>query len=393
MNSMDLIEILKKYKEGTASEAEVEFLYAYYDLFDADEDVLKTMQPEELELLKAQMFSAIKEKMQEEEVVPNRNKIKTFRWLAAASVLILVVAGAIIFSNKKPAENTVYSDKNTKKDTASQLITPGGNYARLVLADGSIILLDENAKGEISVDAGNSAKIESDGHIVYGAGNKAAGYVINKIETPKGGQYQLTLSDGTQVWLNAESSISFPTLFTGTSRDVKITGEVYFEVAKNKNLPFKVQTTNQEIEVLGTQFNINTYNDEPIERTTLVEGSVKVTRVENSGSEKNRSVILIPGQQSIVDSANNNIRVQKTDVEAAIAWKNGYFKFDQVDIQHIMRQVSRWYNVEVEYRGGISKDLFVGKISRNENLESVLKVLSLSKIKTTIEGRKIIIWN
>lgn len=391
MDKIDILELLKKHKEGTASKEEVEFLHAYYDLFDAKEDVLATMDPADITALKQSIRAGIDEQIEVTEPAVIRSISTRYKWMAAASVLLLFSIATFVFISRKSANETAIVKNEPTVSPAVNDIAPGTNQAVLTLADGTVIALDDKANGVISEQQGAVVKKAADGHVLYASNEKAAA-VINTISTPNGGQYRLTLADGTNVWLNAASSITFPTAFTGATREVKITGEAYFEVAKDKQHPFKVISENQVIEVLGTHFNVNTYNDEPAEKTTLLEGSVKVSR--NSKDNKETATkILVPGQQSLLHRAKASIRVQSADTEEAVAWKNGYFKFDRVDIQTIMRQVARWYNVEIEYRGGISDDVFVGKIARSENVSGVLRILALSKIKTAVEGRKIIVIN
>lgn len=391
MDKTDLLDILRKYKNGKASKEEIEFLYAYYDLFDTQEDVLESLSATEVNALKQEIRAGIDEKLQEAPVGIVRTINTRYKWLVAASVLLFISITTVWYINRKPDETVNLADAG-QKTTKPADIAPGSNQAILTLGDGSSIALDDKANGIITQQEGALVKKTDDGHVVYDAGINAIA-AINTITTPNGGQYRLTLADGTNVWLNAASSIKFPTKFTGNTREVEITGEVYFEVAKDKLHPFNVVSQNQVIEVLGTHFNVNTYKDEPAEKTTLLEGSIKVSRIRNLLKDESTTRVLKPGQQSVLTSSKTAFRIQSTDIEEAVAWKNGYFKFDKVDIQTIMRQVARWYNVEVEYRGGISEDLFVGKIARSENVSGVLRILELSKIKTSIEGRKIIVHN
>ncbi len=198
------------------------------------------------------------------------------------------------------------------------------------------------------------------------------------ITTPRGGQYQIFLPDGTKVWLNAESSLSYPASFTGKKyRSVEITGEAYFEVSHRKIQPFMVKTTTQTIEVLGTHFNINSYNDQGSTITTLQQGSVKVSNMSS------KSFILTPGKQSLTTA--NEISVQDADFETDLAWKNGNMEFRDAHIQTIMKEVSRWYDVEVEYRGKISQRKFNGSVSRTSNLSVLLKILAYSDIHFVLE--------
>jgi transmembrane sensor len=396
MASMDkiyLLEILKKYRQGNASKEEVEFLYAYYDLFEVEEDVIATRAAADVKALKEDIRAGLNEKITGKPAAPIRYINARFKWFAAASVLLIVAVGAVVYNHRQPAVESVTAGTGMPAAPAVNDIAPGRNQAILTLADGAVIALDDKANGVISQQQGTLVKKTADGHVVYTENEKSAAPAINTITTPNGGQYRLTLPDGTNVWLNAASSITFPTSFTGAAREVRITGEAYFEVAKDKRHAFKVISENQVVEVLGTHFNVNTYPDEPVAKTTLLEGSVKVTRISDATNKEAAAKVLAPGQQSVVVRSKEPIRVQSADMEEAVAWKNGYFKFDRVDIQTIMRQVARWYDVKVEYRGKISDDVFVGKIARSENVSGVLRILALSKIKTSIEGRKIIVMN
>ena len=208
----------------------------------------------------------------------------------------------------------------------------------------------------------------------------------NTITTPKGGQYQVTLMDGTRVWLNAASSLHYPTVFKGSERSVQLTGEAYFEVAKNSKMPFRVTSNGQVTEVLGTHFNINSYPDEQGTTTTLLEGSVRILNAKSDAA-----ILLKPGQQSGSD-ASGKIKVANVNPEQFVAWKDGKFIFTNANIESIMRQVSRWYNVEIEYKGDASKEKFGGRTSRFTNVAELLEILELTDhVQFEIEGRRIIV--
>ncbi|MFN0291971.1 FecR family protein [Pedobacter helvus] len=386
MDKKIFLEILNKYNQGKASEQEIEMLHAYYDLFDAEQNVLEQMAANQRDDVKQQIAASIAAQMHLTPV-----KKPTFslniKWLAAAAVLVLVFSvGILLFNNEETKQNL------DERQAAAVVIKPGSNQAILTLADGSTIGLNEKGNGVIVQRAGLKVIKSLDGQVQYESDGEAAPS-INTIATPRGGQYQLVLEDGTKVWLNAASSIKFPTHFAGSQRAVDITGEVYFEVAKNKKMPFIVRTQNQQIEVLGTHFNVNSYTDEAKETTTLLEGSVKVAKLKNGAVQVGASKIISPGQEASLTSVDKAISVNPADLEAAVSWKNGYFKFDKADIQTVMRQISRWYNVDVKYNGEISADLFVGKIKRTEDIAGVLRILELSKINTSVKGRTIVITN
>jgi ferric-dicitrate binding protein FerR (iron transport regulator) len=194
----------------------------------------------------------------------------------------------------------------------------------------------------------------------------------------------MVLPDGSKVWLNAESSLRFPTAFTGNQREVTLTGEAYFEVAKNKEKPFRVEVDGMSINVLGTHFNVNAYLDENNIRTSLLEGSVKIIK-------GNLSELLKPGYQAVLNKKQDKIRITDADMDGVMAWKNGLFQFDGADINTIMHEIGRWYNVEIVYSGKVPARTFEGKISRNAELSEVLRILELSKVKFSVVGRKIIV--
>lgn len=263
-------------------------------------------------------------------------------------------------------------------------IVPGSEGAILTLADGSQIVLDSAQNGRLASDS--HLHIEKQGgRIAYSSRDAAAGIAFNQLSTPRGRQYRLELADGSKIWLNAQSSIRYPTVFSGKERRVSITGEVYFEVAKNPGMPFHVEVNGVDIAVLGTHFNVNAYDDQPLVKTTLLEGSVRLTK--GAGSLQ-----LQPGQAGQVSASSQNFTlIKEANTEEAVAWKEGRFLFDRTDIRTIMTQLCRWYDVEVDYQGPVPHRSFTGDLSRNTPLSDFLKVLEESKIHFRIENRKIIV--
>lgn len=328
------------------------------------------------------LLRVIHRKIKPEEI-RHRPSVTSLRRIGiAASILgILVVASFLLFNKNgsRQVVKTVPGDHKFKND-----VDPGGNKATLTLADGSVILLDE-AKNGLLAQQGAAKVIKLDGKLLYNPDVNITGQIVyNMISTPKGGQYQLELPDGSLVWLNATSSIRFPTSFTEKERRVEITGEAYLEVAKKPSKPFVVTVNGSEIRVLGTHFNINAYGDEDNLRTTLLEGSIKFI-------DGNSSHILHPGQQSQLRKDRTVKVVSKVDVDEVVAWKNGLFSFENAGIETIMRQLARWYDVDVDYRGRID-DLFIAEMHRNIKLSDVLKALELTgKVRFEIEGKKIIV--
>ncbi|WP_243236349.1 FecR family protein [Flavobacterium pectinovorum] len=325
-------------------------------------------------------------KVVDRKIIPVKNKNQFYKYAVAASIALLLGTGMFYFS--KPKEQIIQVVEKPQE------ITPGGNRGILTLSNGKqIVLSDISAKDTIAQEGEKeevTIKMDEKGVITYVINpdadvSKAGTNSFNTLSTPTGGQYNIVLADGTKVYLNTVSSIKYPTQFNGDQRIVELEGEAYFEVAKNKNKPFIVKSGNQSIEVLGTHFNVHAYNNEAIIKTTLLEGSVAV-------SYKSQKAILKPGQQSNVSDDFNRIGIRKVDTEAAIAWKNGRFKFDNADLKSVMKQLERWYGIKVEYRGDVSDVRFNGGTFMNKNLSEVLKVLELSNIKFKVEGKTIIVY-
>lgn len=285
----------------------------------------------------------------------------------------MLIAGRLLFKTTPPKP-----DKKQAPVAADR--PPGTQAATLTLGDGRTITLDSAADGNLARQ-GNTQIVKRNGQIAYTEKGSDAPPVWNTITTARGNQYSLVLPDGSKVWLNAASSVRFPTAFTGGERKVEITGEAYFDIAAQPSMPFKVIARGGEIDVLGTHFNINAYDDESAVRTTLLEGAVKVLQ---GPSE----LELHPGQQAV--SANGKITLIKhVDTDRATAWKDGFFYFDNTDLHTLMRQVARWYDVEVAFKGDVSDDGFSGKISRNVPLSKLLKVLEQYDIHFDVTGNKI----
>ncbi len=318
------------------------------------------------------------------EMLLKRQRMRLIQ-IAAAVVLLFISYGAYLWL--KPLKTNATAETEEITAPLLQDIPPGGNRATLQLANGTVITLDSIANGALATQGGIQVLKQQDGVIAYEpqADSPAQDVLMNTITTPRGGQYQLTLTDGSKVWLNAASSLRFPAAFTGNQREVALTGEGYFEVAKNAAKPFKVILGNgTTVEVLGTHFNIMSYEEEDMNRTTLLEGSVKLT---NSSA----AMLLKPGQQAVIDHSGKMKLLNDVDTEEAIAWKDGFFKYNSVDLQTFLRQAARWYDIDVEYRGKIPAYSFSGKIPLTVNFSKWLRVLELSEVHYTLEGRTIII--
>jgi ferric-dicitrate binding protein FerR (iron transport regulator) len=317
----------------------------------------------------------------------HQSLIKIRRWMTAAAIFIAFLGVGSYFLIFNKTSNKVAGKVNPSHQNNKNDIAPGGNKAILTLGDGSTIVLD-SAQNGILTQQGNTKVIKLDnGQLAYKPtkNNKELKIEFNSVTTPRGGQYQLVLSDGSKIWLNASSSIRFPAIFKGHERDVEITGEAYFEVAHNPKMPFHVRVNDMDVQVLGTHFNINAYEDDNVIKTTLLEGSVKV-------SKGSLSALIAPGEQARIVKTLDKIMVKKgINLDEVVSWKNGYFDFEELDFETIAKQLSRWYDVEVIYKRPID-DLFYAKIPRNTKLSVLLKALELTgKVHFEIEGKKIIV--
>lgn len=310
----------------------------------------------------------------------------TWRKIAvAATIIIGVSAGLFAYMNRSES-----SDLTTLTPAlAGNKIDPGGNKATLTLADGTKVILDSSEKGLIANQAGVQVLKAANGQIIYNIeDNSTAGSssMFNTIETPKGGEFQLVMPDGTRIWLNAMSSLTYPLSFNGRERKITLKGEAYFEVAKSKHIPFIVRSGNQTVQVLGTHFNINSYSNQKLIETTLLEGAVRVSSIISGNT-----AYLKPGQQSRMQS--DSFEVKAVDVDEAIAWKNGNFVFNKCELEDIMKQLSRWYDIEVVYQNEEVKHyLFSGTVSRFKDAAEILGVLELTRlVHFKIEGRRVIV--
>lgn len=367
-----LAKLIRKYRRGMASSEEVAFLDEYYSYFDREAKISDSYSQKEKEILESKIFREIKVKIENPPVGLNISGYfrKSYRY-AAAIILVMLCVGALLLLEK------------------TNDIGPGGSKALLTLNDGSTIVLEKAGSGSLATQGNTRIIKQESGLLAYDASAFILGddeiVGTNTITTPLGGEYQVILPDGTKAWLNAASSIKYPTSFKGKERVVEITGEVYLEVSKDITKPFIVKVDGAtEIKVLGTHFNINAYPDEGVIKTTLLEGSVQVTNP--SGAP----VTLSPGQQSSTDTQ-GRIFIQNVDIEAAVAWKNGNFQFNSLSIDEIMRQISRWYKVEVIYQSEKPQGEYSGIVSRNTNLSEVLDMLQLSGIKCKIDGERLIV--
>ncbi|WP_165758979.1 FecR family protein [Niastella yeongjuensis] len=318
------------------------------------------------------------------------NFMRRWGW-AAAAVLLIGFAGVFYL-----LKNTIHTDTahNTVQPGPAD-VPPGKNGAVLTLADGRQVVLDSLGKGLITSQNGTKVILD-EGRLSYDAtGSNKGGMIYNTVSTPKGRQFQITLPDGTKVWLNAASSIHYPTQFTGDQRLVAITGEVYFEVTKNARMPFKVNIDERcEVEVLGTHFNIKAYKDESVIKTTLLEGKVKVGNRSLPGTGaigSNQSAVLKPGEQAIATDHSPLTIDHSPDLDNVMAWKNGLFNFEGMQLREVMQQLERWYDIEVVYEGKVPDVKFYGELSRGLNLSGIINALKDSGIRFRIDGNRLIV--
>ncbi|RQO70457.1 anti-sigma factor [Pedobacter sp. KBW06] len=382
MEYQKLLDLIEKYEKDLATTAEAEELDQWYDSFEQEEGYVARMEEGERAVFSQRLFGQIDQQIVEKLSPPTLKFQPVFRWLAAA--MVLIAFGWYFYPGFREAGKAIYPSQHASR------ILPGGNKAILTLSDGSEISLTDAENGALTKQSGIKITKTADGQLVYDASASGSpSEASNTITTPRGGQYQVNLPDGTKVWLNAASALKFPLTFTDQkSRTVELSGEAYFEVAKNKHQPFKVITAvrpdqegrEQIIEVLGTHFNVNAYPDEESIVTTLLEGSIRL----------NNRLTLKPNQQSIF--AYDHFHVVPADTEEAVAWKNGYFMFANEDLRSIMRKISRWYNLEIVYQGKTTDNTFIGTVSRFKEVSEVLNILELTRtVHFKIEGRKIIV--
>ena len=316
----------------------------------------------------------------------------TYLWkrISIAVSILMVIGTSLYYWAKTPAPLSQKVSAATKVHD----IEPGGNKALLTLSDGSTILLDKASEGVLTRQGNVSVIKIGKGQLAYKVTNTAihAQLSYNTLKTPRGGQYNVVLPDGSKVWLNAASSIRYPTVFDGGARKVEINGEAYFEInevyrmssADREKVPFIVKVNDVEVEVLGTHFNINAYRDEEAVETTLLEGSVRIRK-----GDKKR--LLKPGQQASIAEQSAAIRIENVDVRQSVAWKNGYFRFDKTGLPEIMRQLTKWYDVTVRYEGKLPDRKFSGEIPRSATLSQVLEILEVSKVHLDVEGKEIVL--
>ncbi|MBP1618133.1 MAG: fec operon regulator FecR [Bacteroidetes bacterium] len=374
MFSKKIEELVKKYLDGTATPEEREQLDTWYR-----NRLLKTKEWEadsldEVQQIKHEMFGVISKRISDgrsRRLIPY-----LYRYVAAAALLFVILSVTFIY-NYKGSTNLVADNK--------EVLSPGVTGAVLTLATGEKVVLGKNALSRMP-QAGSAIGHCGDSILEYKNTNGSAAKKIayNTLTTPNGHKFTLVLSDGTKVYMNAGSALQYPESFAGPERLVKLTGEAYFEVAHDSKSPFRVQVRNQMIEDIGTSFNVYAYADESFTSVTLVEGSVKV-------KTKVSEAIITPGQKATTTDGSNQISVKTADLESELAWRSDLFHFEDAQLSAVLKQISRWYDLEIEYEGAIPSKTINGEIYRNMNGKQILSILKNLGVNYTLEGRKLII--
>jgi len=372
IQKQEFYQLLDKYIAGKCTPEETAFIESWYETYEEQHNKHDSLPDYENDL--DEVWNNLGK-------ILRKKKIIIWPWISAAASILLFLCIGIYYKNRQ----------HLLKPQFTQIIMPGGNKAILTLSNGKQILLTNAQNGKLANQGNTIISKTSKGQIVYTSitANKSTFFqpvLYNTMTIPRGGQYLLVLPDGSKVWLNSSSSLRYPTAFSGKERRVELTGEAYFEIIHNAASPFRVVTKGQVVEDIGTQFNIKAYDDEELIKTTLIEGSIKV-------AAKNQQMMLKPGQQLTLNTQTDNKSIQLIDnanVEEAIAWKNGYFRFNNEKIPEIMRQLSRWYDIDVIYKGNITNEGLNGKISRYKNISQIIEMLESTKlVHFKVQGREV----
>ncbi|HWK03827.1 MAG TPA: FecR family protein [Puia sp.] len=387
-----LLALLKKYAEGHATEEEKAFVELYYNYFNAGEDGYEALSEVEKRDMENLLWGKVGRRIEEIEgageagrtgpggrmVWMEGRRKRLIRGLSVAAVLLLSLGSVYLFSR--------LGKKSVQPAAVAKYLAPGGNRAVLILGDGTRITLDSAVNGLVAQQGGvRVVKTATDELSYQATAGTGGGVSYNTMETPRGGQYRLSLPDGTRVWLNSASSIRYPSAFVGKDRSVELSGEAYFEVAKDSKKPFLVRARNMEVQVLGTEFNLMAYADEEEVQTTLVTGAVEVVK------DRQRQQVR-PGQQAAWADGSSSFRIGQADLKSVLAWKDGFFRFDNGGIAAIMRQIARWYDVEVVYEGAPPAEQFYGFLPRQEYASQILDALELThNVHFRMEGKRIVV--
>lgn len=398
INSFKTAKLINSFLEGKLTEDENQELKKWLDADPQNELLFQNLKTDEylkseLKLLHSfdeeKAFEKIRETITNQShspVIPiKKNHVRRMIWRAAAAVVLIAIPISIFFLNSSKEKSQDIVQTNGIPEIPHEGIAPGGNKATLTLSDGSVISLNDTENGILTQEGNVDIVKLNDGQIAYGKAENATPEIhYNVVTTPKGGKYNLTLSDGTKVWLNAASSLRFPASFSGKARNVEMEGEVYFDIAEDLKHPFIVMVNGAEILVTGTEFNVNAYNDEQSMKITLLEGNVSL---KSSVNQTN----LIAGQQAEISESGNFIVHKTIDLDDVIAWKEGFFHFNKADIKTVMKEIARWYDVDVEFKDAGKRRVFKGEMQRDLELSQVIKILNKHHIKVDLSGRKMIV--
>lgn len=391
----EIIRLIQKYRAGTATEAEVRYILEcihadeYTDLIDTTiskgllESVSDTKQSPYLNTKFDRLYKEINRRRKRTSDSSHFHK-RNFTWLwYASAATIILVAGIFLYTTDQHSSTTT-------GNAQAEVILPGGDRATLTLADGSTLVLDSTQSGIVISNGDIKYK---DGNLIRDAQANALGSiredVLLELSTPKGGNYHVILPDGTKVWLNAASSLKYPARFSGNTRTVELSGEGFFEIEPDKKRPFKVLSGGQEVVALGTSFNVLAYPDEKSAKTTLVSGLVEINTVNQLTKELISTKRLAPSQQAVVEGG--KLTVNTVEIGAEVAWRHGLITFTDKSFSAIMREIERWYNIEVSYENAVPNVALYGGINRGDNFNTVLKLLQVSEVPCRLEGRKLII--
>lgn len=374
MNKEAIKQLAERIVSGKANDIEIQLYNQIINACQKDQDSIEIFNRTK-HIINAELKKAIIKK------TTTQTKVVKIFWLRWAAAVLVLFTSVWIVLNHYPKSEII--KVVTQKERFKNDVAPGKNGAILILANGKTISLDSANNGVLTTQ-GSTDVFNKNGKLIYENSNKTTEAVYNTMVTPKGRQYSLVLADGSKVWLNSASSITFPTAFIGNERRVSVTGEAYFEIAHNPQIPFIVSNGNVNITVLGTHFNINSYDDENVVKITLLEGLISV----KNESENSK---IIPGEQANLLGSGLIKVLKNVNVDEVVAWKNGVFNFDGTSIETLMRQLSRWYDVDIIYNRK-ENELFHAEIPRNTKLSDVLKALELTgKVRFGIDGKKIIV--
>ncbi|MBL4675843.1 MAG: FecR domain-containing protein [Mucilaginibacter sp.] len=380
MDEIQFRQILKKYLKGEASQAEIELLHAYYDLFEQKPDASANVNQDELDRIKNEIRDTVDRGIINHKPSLSYRVINKNQWLKIAALFLVLVSVGVYALTRHRSLQEQYAQYDIK---------PGTHKITLTLSNGEKLEIDPNKQGQIVSQQNTSVRQQKGNQLIYSPGVALADSVVryNNIDVPGGLSYQLVLADGSKVYLNAGSSLRYPVSFSADTRTVELSGEAYFEVAHDAHKPFIVKASGQQIKVLGTHFNVKAYADEPGIKTSLLSGSVQL-------AAGNQTAMLKLGEESFLSTNRGQADFKISlieDLEEIVAWKNGYFQYDNADLKTIMADFSRWYGIKVKYEGKIPKRTFSGAIHKNLSLLQALDILDYTDLHIKLNEDQLVI--